>query len=294
MAKQQNLNDLPVHPAAELFPLMPEAEFEALKEDIRVNGQNDDIVLWDGQLLDGRHRLRACTELGIEPSYTKLPKAIDPIAWVVSHNLHRRHLTTAQRAMVADKLAILQNGEKKTATGIPVAPPSQAEAAAMLNVSVDSVQKARKVRSRASKKVIAAVERGEMSLNAALETTKKSEAEKAAKEAKREAEKAAKAKEKAEAKLAKEAERAAAKEARAKAKEQAKADAKAAREKAKADAKAAKMAALPKHEQAALIRNMIQQHIDRAVRLLDDLHRIRPNHAVRSVSVKALQGIKMW
>lgn len=291
MAKQQNLNDLPVHPAAELFPMMSEPEFELMKEDIRVNGQNDDVLIWDGQLLDGRNRLRACTELGIEPGFMTLPKAIDPVAWVLSHNLHRRHLDTAQRAMVADKLATLRNGEnKKQASGIPLAQTSQVEAAEKLHVSVDSVKKARKVRARASKKVIAAVERGEMSLNAALETTKKSEAEKAAKEkakADKLAEKELKKKELAAEREKKKAEAAAAKE-------KAKADAKIAKAKAKEEAAAAKLAARPTGEQAALIRNMIQQHIDKAVRLLDDLHRIRPNHAVRSVSVKALQGIKMW
>ncbi len=42
----------------------------------------------------------------------------------------------------------------------------------MLNVSVDSVQKARKVRKNAAPEVVAAVERGELSLNAAAATVK--------------------------------------------------------------------------------------------------------------------------
>jgi hypothetical protein len=152
--------------------MMSEAEYEGLKEDIRLHGQNDDVLIWDGQLLDGRNRLRACLELGIKPGWAELPKTLDPVAWVLSHNLHRRHLTTAQRAMVATNLATLLSGRpEKTTSGIPLVNYSQADAAEKLHVSVDSVKKARKVRAKATKKVIAAVESGTMSLNAAVKTT---------------------------------------------------------------------------------------------------------------------------
>ena len=164
--------ELKIHPAAELFPPMTEAEFLGLKEDIREHGQREDIVVWQGQLIDGRHRLRACRELGIEPEIAELMDETDPWQYVVSHNLHRRHLTTAQRAMVADKLASLKQGEKKPDSGIPLSQPTQAEAAAMLNVSVDSVKQARKIRKTATPETVAAVERGEITLNAAVETVK--------------------------------------------------------------------------------------------------------------------------
>jgi hypothetical protein len=183
--------DLKIHPAAELFPPMTEAEFLGLKEDIRQHGQREAIVVWKGDLIDGRHRLRACRELDIEPEIAELMDETDPWQYVVSHNLHRRHLTTAQRSMVADKLAGLKQGEKKADTGIPVSPPSQAEAAAMVNVSVDSVQQARKIRKTATPEIVAAVERGEMSLNAAVATVKPASPEKpvAAKPAEPEVEK---------------------------------------------------------------------------------------------------------
>ncbi len=171
--KAIDLSTYPVHPAAELFPMMSETEFQAMKEDIKLHGQNDDVLIWNGTLLDGRNRLRACTELGIEPGWAELPKTIDPVSWVLSHNLHRRHLTTAQRAMVATNLATLLAGDnqhEKEVAGIQAT--SQAAAAEKLNVSRNSVQKARKVRAKASKKVIAAVEAGTMSLNAAEATIK--------------------------------------------------------------------------------------------------------------------------
>jgi len=173
MSKKPDLQRLEIHPAAELFPMMSETEFEAMKEDIRLHGQNDDVLIWNGQLLDGRNRLRACVELGIEPGWSELPKTLDPVAWVLSHNLHRRHLSTAQRAMVATNLATLLNGQQKResdAAGIQAA--SQIEAAKQLHVSRDSVQKARKVKENATQAVVAAVEAGQMSLNAAVKTTK--------------------------------------------------------------------------------------------------------------------------
>jgi hypothetical protein len=151
---------------------MAKDEFLGLKKDIREHGQREDIVVWQGQLIDGRHRLRACRELGIEPQVAELMDETDPWQYVVSHNLHRRHLTTAQRSMVADKLATRKQGEKKPDSGIPLSQPTQAEAAGMLNVSVDSVKQARKIRKTATPETVAAVERGEITLNAAVETVK--------------------------------------------------------------------------------------------------------------------------
>jgi ParB-like chromosome segregation protein Spo0J len=271
---------MPVHPAAELFPMMSETEFQAMKEDIRIHGQNDDVLIWNGKLLDGRNRLRACTELGIEPGWSELPKTIDPVAWVLSHNLHRRHLTTSQRGMVATKLATLLQGEKKTDAGIQAS--SQIEAAEKLNVSRDSVQKARKVKQKATPEVVAAVESGTMSLNAAVATTKPK-----ATQAEKDAAKAAKDKAKADAAAEREAIKAA-KAAEKAAAEKAKAEAKAAKE-------AAKAAALTTEGQAKNIANLIQQHIDKAVRLVDDLAHLRPvSHAKKMAVIKTLQGVKLW
>jgi hypothetical protein len=81
--------------------MMSDEEFRALKADIKEHGQCEMIVLFEGRILDGRNRYRACVELGIEPDVCEIddPKYCpDPIAYVVSHNLHRRHLTREQRA----------------------------------------------------------------------------------------------------------------------------------------------------------------------------------------------------
>ncbi len=167
------LGELAVHPVADLFPPMTEEEFRGLKEDIRQHGQREDIVVWCGQLIDGRHRLRACRELGIKPQIAELMEETDPVQYALSHNLHRRHLTTAQRAMVAAKLATYKKGDNqhsKEHSGIPLT--TQTEAATALNVSVDSLKQARKIRAKASPEVVSATERGDMTLNAAVATIK--------------------------------------------------------------------------------------------------------------------------
>lgn len=275
------ISEYPVHPAAEVFPLMTEQVYAEFKEDIRLHGQREKIIVRGKELIDGRHRLRACLELGIEPVWSELPKTEDPIAWIVSHNRHRRHETTAQRALVAAKLAPLilgDNQHRKEGSGIPLS-----HAAEQLNVSIDSVKQARKVLNNASADVIAEVEAGKLSLNAAVATTKASDAEKKAK---------------AKAKAAKDKEKADAKAAREKAKAE-KAAEKAAKEAAKAKAKADREAALAASRttegRIKNIKNLIQQHIDKAVRLVDDLANVKPvAHAKKMEIIRTLQGIKTW
>lgn len=134
---------LEIHPVVELFPPMKEDQFQELKEDIRKNGQLENIVVWKGLLVDGRHRLRACEELGIEPEIAELMEETDPIAWALSHNLHRRHLTTSQRSNIAAKLATMEKGRPETNAEKDAF--TQQEAADLLGVSRESVQKAKAV-----------------------------------------------------------------------------------------------------------------------------------------------------
>ena len=106
-----------IHPAAELFPLMPPDELRVLGEDIKKNGLTSPIVLWRShpqapvQLLDGRNRLDAIEIATGSPAVVGAPsitagedflacnkvivldKSVDPFAHVVSANIHRRHLT---------------------------------------------------------------------------------------------------------------------------------------------------------------------------------------------------------
>lgn len=103
--------DIKVHPAAEIFPLMDELSYQRLKADIEANGLQEPVMLWRQQLVDGRNRLRACDELGIHHNPAELEDDDDPVAFVLSANLHRRQLRTSQKAMCAARMATLSNGE---------------------------------------------------------------------------------------------------------------------------------------------------------------------------------------
>jgi hypothetical protein len=92
---------LGVHPAAELFPLMKGPEFGLLVEDIAEHGLREPILMYQGVMLDGRNRLRACEIAGVEPRFVEWDGIGSPLAFVLSRNLHRRHLNEGQRAIIA-------------------------------------------------------------------------------------------------------------------------------------------------------------------------------------------------
>lgn len=114
MAKDETLGGFVVHPAAKLFPLMVGPEFDELVGDIERRGQAEPILTWrDGKreyLLDGRNRLRACLRLDRAPLVERY-EGDDPAGHVVSLNLHRRHLSIAQRAMIGGRLIEVFEGE---------------------------------------------------------------------------------------------------------------------------------------------------------------------------------------
>jgi ParB-like chromosome segregation protein Spo0J len=92
---------LPVHDVANLFPMMSDDEYRALVKDIRENGLREAIWLYEGKIIDGRNRYKACRELGVEPDYQQWNGEGSIINFVISLNLHRRHLSSSQKAVIA-------------------------------------------------------------------------------------------------------------------------------------------------------------------------------------------------
>lgn len=163
------IGDYETHPIADAFPLLQGEEFERLKQDIKDNGLVDrELVTFKGKLLDGRNRLRACLELGkaigTKPKFREHDG--DPIALVMSANYHRRQMTISQRAIVACRLAELRQGRPKTRNVAGYL--TQAAAAQLLGVSERAVQDARTVLDKGVAELVAAVDRGDLTVNAAL------------------------------------------------------------------------------------------------------------------------------
>lgn len=159
------MSKMQFHPLAELFPLMEGAEFDALAADIQANGLHEPIIVLDDKILDGRNRYRACEVANVEPIYQEWDNGGDPRTFVISKNLHRRHLNESQRAMIAAQIANIERGQvgaarKKPDTGISVP-----EAAGMLNVHHTTVTDARKVLREGTSEEIKAVKAGDVSVS---------------------------------------------------------------------------------------------------------------------------------
>jgi ParB-like chromosome segregation protein Spo0J len=153
--------DADIHPAADIFPPLSDTEYADLHRDIELHGVLEPIwVDVKGQVLDGRHRLRAAHELGMT-CQTFVYDGSDPIGFVISLNLHRRHLTESQRAMVAAKLTNLREGRPSQKTP-PIGGVSTKAAAKALHVGTRSVERAKTVLKQGSPEIVRAVESGEM------------------------------------------------------------------------------------------------------------------------------------
>lgn len=156
------------HRLSELFPLMQGREFDELVADVKTNGLREPIWTYDGQILDGRNRWRACEAAQIAHRPMREYTGDDPVSFVVSLNLHRRHLSESQRSMVADKLAALPLGANQYTEGSANLP-TQKQAAELLNVSERSVRSAREVRTKGTPELAHAVESGRVSVSAAAD-----------------------------------------------------------------------------------------------------------------------------
>lgn len=103
-----------IHPDANTVRMMDQAEFAALREDIREHGQLVPATICQGKLLDGRNRQRACIELGIPLRVENAGDSdVDTVAMVYSLNVTRRHLNTAERAFMGADLANLEHGSNQ-------------------------------------------------------------------------------------------------------------------------------------------------------------------------------------
>ena len=159
-----------IHPIAQLFPPMSQAEFAALKADIKQHGLSEPILVWKGQIVDGKDRWRACTALRVQPKYRQWKSKESPERYVVSMNVMRRHLPEAVRAILAARLAQIPKGGNQHAS--QEASMSQAEAAIRLKVSRSSVQRAKVVYENGAKALLKELMAGKIGLLDAAKVAK--------------------------------------------------------------------------------------------------------------------------
>jgi hypothetical protein len=149
--------------------MMTDEEVNDLGDDMLKHGQREPIWKYEDKILDGRNRYNACLLKDIEPRIAEF-RGSDPVAFVVSLNLKRRHLDDAQRSMVAAKLATLKRGDNQHS---PIGETSQAKAAKLLNVNKRRVERAREVIDKGVPDLVDAVEQGDVKVSAAAEFANK-------------------------------------------------------------------------------------------------------------------------
>jgi ParB-like chromosome segregation protein Spo0J len=155
--------------------MLSKPELDELANDIRDNGLQNPIIRQGDVIIDGRNRLAACKLVKVEPEFKEFT-GTDPVAFIISQNIHRRHLTESQRAMVAAKIANMERGgDRKSDQSANLRNDiSQTNAAALLNVSRRSVQDAKAI-ADASPDLADAVLRGEKTVHAARQEIKETE-----------------------------------------------------------------------------------------------------------------------
>lgn len=170
----EEIDKIEFHELANIFPLMEGAEFDALVRDIKENGLIEPIYLYKGKIIDGRNRYLACQKAGVKPRFEEYTGS-SLIDFVISKNLHRRHLNESQRGVIASKIANLTKGrptENPQICGFI----SQPEASKLLNVSPRTIQTIKAVEREAPEFIEHIVE-GKMSANEALKQVKKQKRE---------------------------------------------------------------------------------------------------------------------
>jgi hypothetical protein len=111
IGKRRLILSRPFHELAMTFPLLEGREFDDLVADIAAHGVQHEIVIFEGQILEGRNRVRALQQVyGDELDQVEFPwrtfegSREEAAAYVISANLHRRHLTAKQKRDIIAKL----------------------------------------------------------------------------------------------------------------------------------------------------------------------------------------------
>jgi DNA modification methylase len=121
---KQEKQTLSWHPAACIFPMMPDDELQSLADDIAKHGLREPVVMFDGKVLDGRNRSAACAIAQVKPKTIEFNgSASDALSFVWSKNRTRRHLSSSQAAIADAKRAQLDEEYQKAIAATEAAQP---------------------------------------------------------------------------------------------------------------------------------------------------------------------------
>lgn len=176
------------HPQAERVPGMDAREYAALLAGITANGVLQPLeITAEGVVLDGHHRLRAASELGLKRVPVRIVAPDDPLAHMLLGTLQRRHLDPGRKAAAAVDLLDLEHAcdqgiarrrgnlkHHQTADASTPAGRSRDRAALLAGVSPRLVQDALTLK-RGAPNLFDRVRAGELPLKQALRQLKQAE-----------------------------------------------------------------------------------------------------------------------
>lgn len=158
------------HELSNLFGDMPKDDFAKLTDDIKRHGLQHPIVTWNGEIIDGWHRYRACKAAGVTPEFTQFAgddkKAL---RFVLQENALRRHLNEAKRIAISKTVLDWHthravNGDNQhTRVGVSTDTASSKDIAHAAGVGRASVMRHTAIEQKAPA-LLPAVERGEIGL----------------------------------------------------------------------------------------------------------------------------------
>jgi ParB-like nuclease family protein len=155
------------HPLSECLPIMPGHELDELANDIKKHGLRNPITVFEKKIIDGRNRYLACKKAKVKPRFEEFDGE-DPVAFVFSNNIPRRHLTPSQRAACAVRLIAAADdwapaGRPKIGAQAPILD----QIANTAGTSKDTVKRAKKVMDEAPEK-FEQVQKGEKTVKQAV------------------------------------------------------------------------------------------------------------------------------
>jgi ParB/RepB/Spo0J family partition protein len=174
-----SITSLKLHKDTEIFPRMGEEEFSALVEDIKEKGILDPLWVINGnEIIDGRHRFLAAKENKLEAIPVRYCKDKEKsLDIVLSSNMHRRHLSISQRAVIAARMVNSEVGHPNQLSEFRQLTSEQA--AKMFGISRDSIMEAKRFlkieESSEKEKLLNQVMSGQTTVNKALKSLENKE-----------------------------------------------------------------------------------------------------------------------
>lgn len=172
-----------------LIPPLMDEEYEGLKENLKRNGCEEPLTLWNNFIIDGHNRYEICTKNKIKFKVIKkkFKNKDDVKVWIINKQLDRRNISKYDRTRLAlrkeEILKPIAKENQKGGKGGKLLPPILAKAdtretiSKLAKVSHGTVDKVKYIEQKAPKEIKKQLSKGEETISGAYNTLKRAEKE---------------------------------------------------------------------------------------------------------------------